>query len=136
MVQSRREQIVVERHVFEALVIFEITGQELDQMERETLSVSEDFSFALAALSIAVTIASVLFTVTIESERVFNSFLIVMILGFVVTLYCGIRWFRARKAFKTAVHQIKNRVSPLGEQGSENDPAILSGEPQQRPGDK
>lgn len=135
-VQPKKEEIVVERHTFEALVIFEVTGQELDQMERETSSVSEDFSFALAGLSIGVTIASVLATVTIQSERVFNSFLIVMVIGFIVTLYCGFRWLRARRGFKRVTQQIKSRRSPLGEQGKEIELEALTSEPQQRPSEK
>ena len=94
-------------------------------MEKDTVSVSEDFSFALAGISIAVTIASVLFTVKIESERVYNSFLVVMILGFVVALYCGVRWFRGRRTFGKTVQKIRGRVGPLGEEGKEIDPQQL-----------
>jgi hypothetical protein len=112
MAPSRKEQIVVERHAFDALVIFEITGQELDEMERETLSLSEDFSFAIAGLSIAITLASVIFTVKIDSERIYETFVIMMTLGFVVALYCGIRWFRGRKTFKGVVQKIKSRAGP------------------------
>jgi hypothetical protein len=103
---QRREEIIVERHAFEALVIYEVTGQELDQMDQETRGVGEDFSFALAGLSIGVTLATVLASVKIDAERTFNAFLIAMIISFVVTLYCGIKWFRARKAFQTVVQQI------------------------------
>lgn len=117
--QPRKEQITVERHAFEALVIYEVTGQELEQMERETSTVSEDFSFALAGLSIGVTIACVLGTVTIDSERVFDSFVIAMLFGFLVTAYCGFRWIRSRKGFRRVAQQIKGRRSPLGEQGKE-----------------
>jgi hypothetical protein len=131
---AKREQIVVERHVFEALEIFEVSGQELDLMERETLSISEDFSFALAGLSVGVTIATVLLTVKLESDRVYEGFFLAMVLGFLVTLYCGIRWFKGRRRFRGAVHQIKRRTSPLGEQGRENDPTVLLEQPQQRPG--
>jgi hypothetical protein len=121
MALSRKEQIIVERHRFDPLVIFEITAQELDQMERETLSVSEDFSFAVAGLSIAITLASVIFTVKIDSERIYETFFIVMTLGFVVAFYCGIKWFRGRKTFKGAVQKIRSRVGPLGEEGKEID---------------
>jgi hypothetical protein len=54
MAQLKKEQINVERHSLSSLVIFEVTGEELEQLEAETLSLSEDFSFALAGLTIAV----------------------------------------------------------------------------------
>jgi hypothetical protein len=129
MTVPKKEQIVVERHAFDALVIFEVTGQELDQMERETLSVSEDFSFAITGLSIAITLASVLFTVEIESQRVYVTFLTIMILGFLVAVYCGTKWFRGRTTFKAVVQKIKERVGPLGEEGKEIDPQQLESLP-------
>jgi hypothetical protein len=125
----KKEEIIVERHTLEALVIYEVTSHELEQMERETLSVSEDFSFALAGLSIGITIALVLFTVTIESQKVFDVFLILMILGFLVSLYCGIKWARGRQSFTHVVKRIKTRVGSLGEEGKEIDPQQLESLP-------
>lgn len=126
---KKREQIVVERHTFDELVIYEVTGQELDQMEQETLTVGEDFSFALSGLSIGITLGSVLATVPIESNRVFNVFVILMVLGFLVALYCGVRWLKARRKFTGVVTRIRTRLGPLGEEGKEIDPQQLENLP-------
>src|ERR1041385_3101951 len=110
MAYSKKEQIIVERHSFESLVIYEVTGQELEQMERETLSISEDFSFAVAGLSVAVTVAAALLTVDVASERIYHSFFVTMVLGFLVFLYCGIKWLRGKRSYKSTVQRIKQRV--------------------------
>jgi hypothetical protein len=133
MTKPKKEEIIVERHLLDPLVIYEVSGEQLVQMEQETLSVSEDFSFCLAGLSIAVTIAATIFSVPIASERVYNSFLIVMIFGILVTLYCGTKWLRGRKTFKGVVQRIKSRVGPLGEQGKELDETSLAALPQLQP---
>jgi hypothetical protein len=43
MVTIRRE-FVVERHEVTGVVIYEVTGEDLEQLEKETLTVGEDFS--------------------------------------------------------------------------------------------
>jgi hypothetical protein len=119
------EVFVVERHALESLVIYEVSEHELEELERETKSVGEDFSFALAGVSIGTSLASVLLTVDIQSNRTFMAFFGVMILGFVVTLYCGVKWLRGRRRFKGVVQRIKSRVGPLGEEGKEIEPEQL-----------
>lgn len=119
------EVFVVERHALESLVIYEVGEHELEELERETKSVGEDFSFALAGLSIGISLASVLLTVDIQSNRVFMAFFGLMVLGFVVSLYCGIKWFRGGRRFKRVVQRIKSRVGPLGEEGKEIEPEQL-----------
>jgi hypothetical protein len=116
---KKREEIVVERHALESLVIYEVSGHELDELERETTSVGEDFSFALSGISIATSLGAVLLTVEIPSNRVFTIFLVIMLLGFIVAFYCGVKWLRGRRAFKGVVQRIKERVGPLGEEGKE-----------------
>jgi len=52
MERDRRE-FFVERHSVTSLVIYEVTGEDMEQLEKETLTVGEDFSFALASISVA-----------------------------------------------------------------------------------
>ncbi|MBM3528474.1 MAG: hypothetical protein FJX62_10305 [Alphaproteobacteria bacterium] len=120
-VRHRREEIIVERHALDSLVIFDVSEHELDELERETGSISDDLTFGVAGLSVGLSLLVVLLTVDIQSDRIYYSFLLVDVVGFLVALYCGIRWFRGRKKFKGVVQRIKARVGPLGEEGKEID---------------
>jgi hypothetical protein len=78
----QQEPILVERHPYSGLILYEISGDDLDLLEREGLSVGEDFSFALFGMSIAVSFTITLLSTKIASDRLYQSF-------FVVTLLAG-----------------------------------------------
>jgi hypothetical protein len=119
VVKGTKEQIEIERHRFVGLIIYEVTSDEIDQIERETLSISEDLTFSTVSVSVAAAFLLTLLTVDIVSERLFNIFFIVCVAGFVGGAYFGVRWFRGRKSFRGAITRIKKRVGPLGEEGKE-----------------
>lgn len=131
MPKPAKEELLVERHPFSGLVLYEVSGDEMDQIEKETLSISEDFSFGIAGLSVALSFMSTLVTVDITSDRTFYVFFIIMCLGFLVALHCGVRWFRTRQNFKGAIIRIKSRVGPLGQEGKEVQPSELANLPQE-----
>lgn len=110
-------EFVVERHAVTSVVIFEVTGEDLEQLEKETLTVGEDFSFALAAISVALSFTVTLSTVVIPPGKKYDVFWIVMLLGYVSGLFFGIRWFRGRSKFRNVVAKIRGRGGPLGEAG-------------------
>jgi hypothetical protein len=131
-----REAIVVERHRYDALVIYEVSSDELIQLERETLSISEDFSFAAISLTAAISFIIAIFTTDIKENRTFDVFVIVTVLGFLAAAYFGIRWWRGRRSFQGVVTRIKERVGPLGEEGDELEPSELADLPkEQNPSD-
>lgn len=110
-------EFVVERHAVTSVVIYEVTGEDLEQLEKETLTVGEDFSFSLASFSVALSFTATLTTVSIPVGKTYDVFWIVMILGYVAGLFFGIRWYRGRKQFRSVMSKIKNRGGPLGEEG-------------------
>jgi hypothetical protein len=134
MAKGRKEHIVVERHTYAELILFEVTDDELEQLKKEALTVGEDFSFFLVGISVAITVTVTLLSVQIESNRVFEFFVIVAIIGFLMTAYFGIRWYRKRNEFKEVIERIRSRVAPLGEEGEEIDPSDELPVLQQRPG--
>ena len=119
MAEKLTREFVVERHAVTRVVIYEVTGEDLEQLEKETLTVGEDFSFALATLSVAATFTITISTVTIPAGKIFDVFWIVMLLGYLSGLYFGFRWFRGRKQFKNVCRKIRERGGPLGEEGKE-----------------
>ena len=119
LAKTIKEELLVERHRYRGLVLYEITGEQLNELETEALTVGEDLTFAVVALTAALSFLISLLTTKIESDRTFQFFLIVTILGFVGAFYFGIRWFRRRGAFKQAVGRIRQEAGPLGEEGEE-----------------
>lgn len=132
MVEKKQESIFVERHPYAGLVIYEVAGEDLDQLEKETLSVGEDFTFSVFCLSVAVSFTTTLAATKIESIRVFNVFWIVTLLGYLGGTFFGIRWFHGRKRHKSIVRRIKERVGPLGDESKEIGPGELAALPEQK----
>jgi hypothetical protein len=130
-----KEEFFVERHSYTGFVLYDITGDDLDNLERETLTISEDFSFASIATAVAISFSIALATTTITSQETFNVFWIVTILGYVIGLYFGIRWLRSRKNFKGILHKIRQRGGTLGEEGKELRASELADLPSE-PGDR
>ena len=114
-----REEIPVERHRYEGLVIYEVTSDEIENIKTETLKIPEDLTFAIAGFSIGVSFLIVLLTVDIVSARIFQVFFILCLLGFIVGIYCGFRWLRGRRTFESTIKRIERRVGPLGQEGKE-----------------
>jgi hypothetical protein len=114
-----KREFVVERHAVTSVVIYEVTGEDLEQLEKETLTVGEDFSFALAASAVAISFTITLSTVTIAAGKTYDVFWIVMLGSYVAATFFGVRWFNGRKQFKGVVKKIRERGGPLGEEGKE-----------------
>ena len=123
-----RREFAVERHEVTGVVIYEVTGEDLEQLEKETLTVGEDFSFALASLSVALSFTATLATVTIPAGKTFDVFWIVMILGYLSGIFFGIRWFRGRNKFESVLSKIRSRGGELGEDGKTGDDSFTFGD--------
>jgi hypothetical protein len=112
-----KREFVVERHEVTSMVIYEVTGEDLEQLEKETLTVGEDFSFALASLSVAASFTITLSTVNIPAGKTYEVFWIVLMVSYLAAVFFGIRWYRGRKKFRTVLVKIRNRGGALGEEG-------------------
>lgn len=128
-----REEVDVERHRLGALVIYEVTGDQLDQLETEATGLSDDLTFATAGVSAGIAFLLALLTVDIASDRLFTVFLVLTVAMFLLAAVCGVRWYRSRKKFKGVVARIKG-IGPLGQQGKEINPTELAASEPQEPG--
>ena len=114
------DQLQQRRHRIPHVETYDVTVDELDQIERESMSVGQDFSFGSVGLTAALAFLITLLTVRIESERIWNSFLIMMTLGFIGAAYFGIRWYREKKHGVLVIERIRKReIGPYGEAGGE-----------------
>jgi len=134
MAQTGKYRLSIERHSYAELVLYEVTKDELDQMEREVGAVGEDFSFFLVGLTLAITVAVTLFSVPIESNRVFYCFVIALAIGLLMIAFFGIRWRRGKRSFENVTKRIKSRVALLGEEGDEIQVTEELPKLQQKPG--
>ena len=79
-----------------------------------------DFSFGSVCLTAALSFLITIVTVPIESERAWNSFLSIMLVGFIGAAYFGIRWYRGKKHGVLVIERIREReIGPYGEEGRE-----------------
>jgi hypothetical protein len=114
-------EISVESHQITGLVIYEVSIDDLNQLEAETLAISEDFSFAVFCITAAFSFTATLATVDIPPGKIYQVFWVIIIVGYLAGAFFGVRWFRARGTFKRIIKRIKERPGPLGEEGQEID---------------
>lgn len=126
MTQKIKREFSVESHPYPGLVIYEISRDDLDQIERETLTVNEDLVFASVLAPIAITLSVTIATVDIPAGKLYDIFWLVMIVGYLGALYFGYRWWTCRKQFQSAIRRIRERSGPLGEEGKELDSEQLA----------
>src|SRR5205823_78645 len=96
-----------------------------DQLEKETGTVSEDFSFGLFSIATALSFTVTLATVEMQAGKLYELFWIITIIGYVAAIFFGIRWYRSRRNFSAMVKRIKERSGTLGEEGKEIGPEQL-----------
>ena len=114
------ENIPAKRHKLEQVEIFEVTGDEIDSIEREAVNVGTDLQFCLVLIPVALTLFATLFLTTITNPRVYIVFFIVAFGSLVFGIYFAVRWFPERRSFKKCLDKIRNRrVGPVGQEGKE-----------------
>ena len=125
MAEKIQREFTVERHAVDRLVVYEVFQEDLDQLEREASTVSEDVTFGVFTFATAISFSIALATTTIESIKVFNIFWVVTLVSWLATVFFGVRWYRGRERYKGVISTIKARSGPLGEEGKELQPAEL-----------
>lgn len=127
------ERIAIRRHRLPHVETYEVTAEELDQMENEAMRIGHDFSFASVSLAFGTSFLITLLTATVESLKAYNFFVVATIVGFVFSLYFGIRWYRGRHVGRSVIQRIRDReVGPLGDEAREIKPAELAGLPSKK----
>lgn len=131
------EHVPIRRHRLPDLHSYDVTGDELDQIEREAMQVGLDFSFASIALTAFISFLLALTTTEIKVPWVFEAYFSVMLSAFGFAVFFGIRWVRGRKVGTSIITKIRQRqVGPLGNEAREIQPADLENLPAQVPDSK
>jgi NADH:ubiquinone oxidoreductase subunit K len=103
----------IRRGRFDQLTIYEVSEGELKILERGAPdSVYLNFSIALFSEAIAFTVS--LITTEIVSGRVFTTFIILAVAGYVIGAVLGALWYRNRTSVSDCVQTVRGRLPPEG----------------------
>lgn len=128
------DRIPIRRHGIGHVEAYEVTADELERLEKEGADVGFDFHTSLFCITMA---TSFLITLILSppSGKTFDVFVLLVIVGFLVGLIFGIRWFRGRGARSGTIKKIKERqIIPFGEKGEELKPSQLEDLPSEEAG--
>ena len=103
----------IHRARLDKLSIFEVSESELETLERGSPD-SLFLNLAIFVFSVAISFSIALSTTTITSDRVYNVFVIVTVIGYIAGITFGLLWWRSYKSVKSVVKQIRNRLPPEG----------------------
>jgi hypothetical protein len=124
------DRIPAARHRISRIVTYEVPADDFNRIEQEASTVGSDMQFATFGLSAALTFTLALLTVPIASERTFDVFFMLMLGGYGMGAYCGMRAWKQRGYLRRFMQNIRAmQEGPLGEEGKEIKPAELANMP-------
>lgn len=103
----------IRRARIDTLNIYEISEGELQVLEHGSPE-SLYLNFAIFLLSSAGSVLVALLTTRIESERLFNTFVIFSVTGFMIGLLLMLLWRRNRQSTSLVFAEIRRRMPPEG----------------------
>ena len=101
-------EVVVKTHKVDQIDIYEVTENELFQLENGTNS-DLYLEFSISLLSIFVSTLASLLTATFENKVVLTAFICVAVLTFIIGSFLLFLWYRNRQQKKTIIEKIKGR---------------------------
>ncbi len=120
------ERIPAKRHRLKELELYDVSGDELDNLEQMGSNVGTDLQFCTFWFSVAITATLTLIAVPITNAHVYTVYLVATFFGYGFGAYSGVRWWRARGQFSKCIDKIRERqVGPVGEEGKELKPSEL-----------
>ncbi len=133
------DQIPAKRHRLPHVDLYDVSGDELENLERLGTSVGTDLQFCTFWLPIGVSAMLTLIgeaygSVPISNPHVYETYLVAMFVGYGFGIFFGVRWWLTRAHFKKCVDKIRQRqVGPVGEEGKELKPSELESLPSATP---
>jgi hypothetical protein len=119
-------QTVIEPRIVRArldtLNVYEISENELESLERggpESLLLN--FAIFFLSTAIALTVALMLSSVEIKSNRVFTVLVVVCVISWAASVVLGGLWISSYRSKKSTIRIIKKRLPPEGTQMPQGD---------------
>jgi len=121
------DKINLRRHALSHVESYDVTADELVQIEEESKTVGQDLQYASNGLTAGIAFSVAILGTEIKSARVYEAFFMLALMGFAIAAYCGQKYFRGRKRCRTVIQRIRERqIGPVGEQGMELKPAQVA----------
>ncbi|MBI3119859.1 MAG: hypothetical protein HYZ00_14290 [Candidatus Hydrogenedentes bacterium] len=96
------------------LVVHQISEDELSTLAKGSPD-SLLLNFAIGLISTATSFFVALCTTTISSDRMYQAFFMITLVGYIAGIVLFTRWWKTHKSVGDLVERIRNRVSPEGE---------------------
>jgi len=121
------DKINLRRHALSHVESYDVTADELVQIEEESRTVGQDLQYASNGLTAAIAFGIAIWGTEIKSPRVYQTFFMLALTGLIVAAYCGQKYFRGRKRCRTVIQRIRERqIGPVGEEGKELRPSQVA----------
>jgi hypothetical protein len=121
------DKINLRRHALSHVESYDVTADELVQIEEESKTVGQDLQYASNGLTTGIAFSIAIVGTQIKSDRVYQAFFMLALMGFAIAAYCGQKYFRGKKRCRTVIQRIRERqVGPVGEEGKELLPAQIA----------
>ena len=92
-----------------SLTLYEITDYELDVLERGPPN-SLYLNILIFLLSIATAFLIALLTTNITSDRIFNIFVIIIVISYIIGLILLVIWYKSRESSNMLIKKIRDRI--------------------------
>jgi hypothetical protein len=120
------DQIPAKRHRLKHLDLYDVSGDELDNLEHVGSNVGNDLQFSTFWFPIGIFALLTLIAVPIANAHVYETYMVATFIGFGFGIYFGVRWWINRGQFKKCIEKIRQRqVGPVGQEGKELKPSEL-----------
>jgi len=128
--------IRAKRYSVREVQTYEVLVTDFDNIESEATNVGTDLTFAVACISVAITIALTLLSVPIPSGTVFTIFSAFLAVCAILGLNFAVKAYRQRGRLKKLMQKIREyQTLPLGEKGGELGAAELGNLPSEEGGE-
>ena len=110
------EHIPLRIHSISQVEAYQVTAEELESIKREGSEVGFYFHVSEFFLTAAVSFLIALLTTEIKSDRVYETFVIAVIVGFSLGLVFGVKWYMSRGSVNAIFRRIEARqIGPSGD---------------------
>jgi hypothetical protein len=107
--RTEQDTIRVRRGRMDSIVVYDVTDQELKELERGGDG-GIYLNVALSLASVAISFVIALTTTTITSDRQFSIFFLVAIVSAIGALILALLWWNCRKSMRALILSIKGRM--------------------------
>ena len=110
------DHIPIRTHIISQVEAYQVTAEELESIKREGSEVGFYFHVAEFFLTAGIAFLIALLTTEVKSERIFEIFVLAVMVGLSLGVVFGFKWFRSRGSINAIFRRIEARqIGPSGD---------------------